>query len=187
MTESVYRPSPPGEGQEAAEGKSPETLYRVIFEGLKPNESKGSFAIKYGILTSTPVTKVKMMLRDLPRTFVETRNGPKARSALELIEEAGGVARIEDFNLEEKAKVEITEEEPTIANTGEKSCLKCGFPLKDGDEYCQFCHTSVEEKKSDRIKTVLKAGGGGHLVNPRRLAIYIVLLVLAILWDILAG
>ena len=80
-------------------------------------------------------------MRNLPKTILETKSAPRARGALELIEEAGGVGMLEEYDPEEKPRVEITEEEPNIATVAESNCLKCGFPLKKDDEYCQFCHT----------------------------------------------
>ena len=186
MSESIYSSASPKESGEATTGNSTGTIYRVVFEGIKPTETTGSFAIKYGILTSTPVTKIKFMLRNLPKTLLETKNGPKARSTLKLIDEAGGVGRIEDFNQDEAPKVEIPEEKPAVDKTGEKSCLKCGFPIKDSDEYCQFCHSPLVETKSEGIKTIMKAGGGGALVSPKRLMIYIVLFLVAMLWIMLS-
>ena len=182
IQDSAYRSAVPEDGTEMPNN----TLYRVVLEGIKSEiETPGSFAIKYGILTSTPVTRIKFMLRNLPKTILETKNAPRARGALELIEEAGGVGLIEELNPEEAPKVEIAEEEPTIANAGEQSCLKCGFPLKKGDEYCQFCHTPLGESKTHNIKSVLKAGGGGHLVAPKRLFLYIGIVLVILILGIL--
>ena len=178
IQDSAYRSAGPEDGVEMANN----TIYRVVLEGIKSEiETPDSFAIKYGILTSTPVTRVKFMLRNMPKTILETKSAAKARGALELIEEAGGIGLIEDFDMESAPKVEISEEEPTIATADEKTCLKCGFPLKEGDEYCQFCHTPLVEKKSHKIKSVLKAGGGGNLVEPKRLVIYVMALLVLLL------
>jgi len=182
IQDSAYRSAVPEDGTEMPNN----TLYRVVLEGIKSEiETPGSFAIKYGILTSTPVTRIKFMLRNLPKTILETKSAPRARGALELIEEAGGVGLMEECNPGEAPKVEIAEEEPNIANSVDQSCLKCGFPLKKGDEYCQFCHTPLVETKASNIKSVLKAGGGGKLVAPKRLALYIGIIVLLLIFGIL--
>lgn len=179
----AYRSAVPEDGTEIKN----ETIYRVILEGINSEiETPGSFAIKYGILTSTPVTRIKFMLRNLPKTIVETKSAPKARGTLELIEEAGGIGLIEEFNPEEAPKVEIPEEEPTIANSVETSCLKCGFPLKKDDQFCQFCHTPLAESKTQNIKSVLKTGGGEKLVAPKRLLLYIGIVVVILVLGILS-
>ena len=186
MSESLYRSAAPVDGGGTATGKSAGTIYRVVFEGIKRDiETSDSFAIKYGILTSTPVTKIKFMLRNLPKTFLETKNGPKARGTLELIEEAGGIGRIEEINPEEKLKVEISEEDPAIVTTREKSCLKCGFPVKDSDKYCQFCHSPLVETGRRKVKTIMKVGGAGHLITPKRLVITVVVLLIVLIWAFL--
>jgi len=182
IQDSAYRSAVPEDGTEI----NNETIYKVILEGIKSEiETPGSFAIKYGLLTSTPVTRIKFMLRNLPKTIVETKSAPKARGTLELIEEAGGIGRIEELNPEEAPKVEIAEEEPTIANSIETSCLKCGFPLKKNDEFCQFCHTPLAGSKTRNIKSVLKSAGGGHLVAPNRLFLYIGIVVVILVLGIL--
>lgn len=182
IQDSAYKAAVPEDGAE----KPKETIYRVLLEGIKSEETQGSFAIKYGILTSTPVTRIKFMLRNLPKTIIETKNAPKARGTLELIEEAGGVGTLEEFDPEVKPTVEITEEEPTIATVPDKNCLKCGFPLKESDKFCQFCHTSTGESKPQGINSVLKAGGGGKLITPKKLYIYIGIVVLILILGILA-
>lgn len=181
IQDSAYRSAVPEDG--AAMPK--ETIYRVVLEGIKSEETTGSFAIKYGILTSTPVTRIKFMLRNLPKTIVETKNSAKARGTLELIEEAGGVGTLEEFDPEVKPTVEITEEEPTIATVPDKNCLKCGFPLKEKDEFCQFCHTPLRDSKPQGIKSVLKAGGRGSLITPKKLYIYIGIVALILILGIL--
>jgi len=184
--DSIYRSAVPEDGGKTADGRSNEIIYRVVIEGIKREiETPDSFAIKYGILTSTPVTRIKFMIRNLPKTILETKSAPRARGALELIEEAGGIGLLEEYDPEEKPKVEIAEEDPTIATVEESNCLKCGFPLKKGEKYCQFCNTPLMETKVDEVKAVLKAGGGGYLVAPKRLLFYVVLVLLILVFGIL--
>ncbi len=186
IQDSAYKSAVPGAGEETAGGKSAETIYRVILEGIKSDiETPGSFAIKYGILTNSPVTRIKFMMRNLPKTILETKSAPRARGALELIEEAGGLGMLEEYNPEEAPKVEIAEEEPTIASVPDKSCLKCGFPIKKDDEYCQFCHTPLVEKKTPNIKTMMDAGKSGNLLTPKKLLIYIAVVAVILLIGIL--
>ena len=188
MQDSIYKSATPKDAADKAEDRSKETIYKVILEGIKREiETPDSFAIKYGILTSTPVTKIKFMLRDLPKKVVETKISTKARGALDLIEEAGGVGRIEDSVTEEvEPAVEIHEEEPEIAETVEKNCLKCGFPLKKDDEFCQFCLTPLAKAKSQKKKTTMKVGGAVPRLTPKRLLIYVVVFLLVLLWGLLS-
>ena len=196
IQDSVYRSAVPEDKEARADGQAKEIIYRVILDGIKSDiETPGSFAIKYGILTSKPVTRIQFMLRSLPNTILETKSVPRARSALELIEEAGGVGHIEEYNPEEKPTIEIPEEEPTIekieeepttAKVENKNCLKCGFPLKKDDEYCQFCHTPlVEKKKSPNIKSVIEAGKSGTLLTPKKILIYVLVVVVILLLGLL--
>ncbi len=187
ISDSAYRSAAPEDGADMANGRSRETIYRVVLEGIKREiETTDSFAIKYGILTSTPVTKIKFMLRNLPKTILETKSAEKARGALGLIDEAGGVGLVEDYNPEEAPKVEIAEEEPVIANTGKKNCIKCGFPLKESDRFCRFCHTPLVETRGKKKNTIMKARGKRRLVSPKMLVICCALLLLVLLWGILA-
>jgi RNA polymerase subunit RPABC4/transcription elongation factor Spt4 len=157
-----------------------------VLEGIKSDiETPGSFAIKYGILTSSPVTRIKFMLQNLPKTILETKSAPRARGALEVIEEAGGVGRLEEIKPEEAPKIDIAEEEPTIATVPDKSCLKCGFPIKKDDEYCQFCHSPLVEKKTPNIKTMINAGKSGNILTPKKLLIYIAAAVVILLLGLL--
>lgn len=186
IPDSVYSSAAPKNSGDMAENRSRETIYRVLLEGIKQEETPDSFAIKYGIMTSTPVTKIKFMLRNLPKTILETKSDSKARGTLGLIDEAGGIGRIEDYNPEEAPKVEIAEEEPAIDDTVEKNCLKCGFPLKKSDKFCRFCHTSLVETSGHRRNTIMKARGESSLVTPKRLVICVVVFLLVLLWVMLA-
>lgn len=180
----VYGDAGPVPGEER---DSRGTVYRVVIQGTNSDvETLDSFAIKYGILTNTPVTRLKLMMRTLPKAVMETRSASKARGALALIEEAGGIGLIEEFSPEEELRTGMSEEvaKAAVAREGEV-CPKCGFPLKKGDEFCQFCHTPMVERKGETIVRILKAGGGGNLLSPKRLIIYAVLVLLAILFDLI--
>jgi hypothetical protein len=188
VQDSIYKSATPKDGDDKTEVRSKETIYKVTLEGIKREiETPDSFAIKYGILTSTPVTKIKFMLRDLPKKVVETKIASKARGALELIEEAGGIGFIEECNPEEVApEVEIPEEKPEIVEPEEKNCVKCGFPLKNDDEFCKFCLTPLVKAKSQKKKTTLKVGGGGgHQLSSKKLLIYVVLFLFVLLLGLL--
>jgi hypothetical protein len=188
MSESLFSSAETQNHRDTASGESSGTIYRVVFEGTKsPIETLESFAIKYGILTSTPVTKIKFMLRDPPATILETKNGAKARKVLEFIEEAGGSGRIDDFSLEENHDSEIAMEDVAVPASCAKNCPNCGFPTKEGDKFCEFCHTPFVVAKTHKLKTIVIAGGDGHLVDPRRLLIYVLLVLLALVFGILTS
>ncbi len=186
IPDSVYRSAAPKDSGDMAENRSRETIYRVLLEGIKQEETPDSFAIKYGIMTSTPVTKIKFMLRNLPKTILETKSDSKARGTLDLIDEAGGVGRIEDYNPEEAPKVEIADEKPEIAKAAEKNCLKCGFPLKESDKFCRFCHTPLVKTRGHKKNMIMKTRGESALVTPKRLLICVVVFLLVLLWVMLA-
>ncbi len=187
VQDSIYRSATPKDGDDKKDVRPKETIYKVTLEGIKREiETPDSFAIKYGILTSTPVTKIKFMLRDLPKKVVETKIASKARGALELIEEAGGIGFIEDCNPEEvKPEVEIPEEKQEIVEIEEKNCIKCGFPLKKDDEFCQFCLTPLVRARKQKKKMTLKVGGEGSHLSPKKLLFYVALFLLVLLLGIL--
>ena len=193
IQDSIYKSATPKTDDDTEKSGSKETIYRVVLEGIKREiETPDSFAIKYGILTSTPVTKIKFILHNLPKLILETKSASKARGALELIVEAGGIGLIEDFDPEETPQVEIPEEEPAIADTAdtadsaEKNCLKCGFPLKKDDKFCQFCLTPLVKARRQKKKTTMKVSGGGHQLSPKKLMFYVALVLLVLLLGILS-
>ncbi|MBU8922501.1 MAG: hypothetical protein KOO63_11845 [Bacteroidales bacterium] len=120
--------------------------YHVVIDGVVNQvETLDSFAIKFGLLTNIPVTKLKHILRNIPASMWVGTSKSKANGLLTLVEEAGGVGRI----VVEKPVEESTEHEsnPALKNARENSCSKCGFPLNKDDDFCQFCMTRVGEIK----------------------------------------
>ena len=118
--------------------------YHVVVDGVMNQvETLDSFAIKFGLLTNIPVTKLKHILRNLPASLWIGTSKSKAKGLLDLVEEAGGVGRI----VVEEPVEESTEQEndPAVKNAQANSCAKCGFPLGKDDDFCQFCLTRIGE------------------------------------------
>jgi hypothetical protein len=115
----------------------------VILDGVESEiETFESFAIKFSILASVPVSKVKHIMKRLPATLWSGRGRAKALNLLELVKEAGGKGRmVEDDSPEEDRR-----SGSQAGYSSQKSvCRKCGFPLKKNDMFCGFCMTPLQE------------------------------------------
>jgi hypothetical protein len=151
--------------------------YSVVLDSIRSEiETSDSFALKFSVLLKTPVTRVKHMVKRLPCTLWRGKSFPKAKMLVELVVEAGGDARI----------VENREASSVKSGSGAKQadekliCSKCGFPMKTGDEFCNFCMTSVKESAEKRpsVPVVEKK----HQIPPARLFFYIVLLLIVVIF-----
>lgn len=121
--------------------------YRVMLEGVRTEvETHASFALKFSLLASLPVTKVKHMMKTLPATVWTGKGKSRALSLLDLIEEAGGTGRI----VEEEYAPDM---ERVVGGDGIKGrpCSQCGFPLKEEDLFCNFCLTPIDEEKRQSL------------------------------------
>jgi len=94
---------------------------------------------------------------------------------VELAAEAGGNASIVEN--EETAQTGA-EKKPDKEDTG-AVCSKCGFPLKQGDEFCNFCTTPVKEQSGKRTSAPIVEKN--PQIPPARLFFYLVLLVIAVI------
>jgi hypothetical protein len=145
-------------------------------------ETPESFAIKFSLLTRIPITKTKHIMKRLPARVWAGSGRRKAEHILSLIEEAGGLGRV----IEEGSRPP----EPVSAEGASKpdapappkplqTCRWCGFPLKEGDSFCEFCMKPVQEE----------ARGGGHAASTgkriavprRRLVLYFAILIAGII------
>lgn len=115
----------------------------VLLDGVESEvETFESFAIKFSILASVPVSKVKHIMKKLPTTLWTGRGKAKALNLLELIKEAGGKGRI----VEDGSPEEDLQSGSQRGDSSQKTvCQKCGFPLKKDDMFCGFCTTSLQE------------------------------------------
>ena len=122
--------------------------YSVVLDSINSAmEIPESFALKFSVLMRIPVTKVKHMVSRLPNTMWTGKKLSKANMLLELIGEAGGVARV----VEEFERPGGTDEEEKKQSPSEGLCRKCGFPLKKDEKYCDFCMTPVKEQEGKPV------------------------------------
>ncbi|UCF06801.1 MAG: hypothetical protein JSV33_07190 [bacterium] len=154
------------------------TCYSVILEGVEKSiETAESFAIKFSVIARVPVSKIKHIARTTPATLWKGQTKSRALHLLSLIEEAGGVGRI----VAEEVPVGAEGRGAQGAKSGSLStCSKCGFPLKKGDTFCDFCLTSV--KGTDTGKSVFKSTTKHYTIPPARLLLYLVILFVGILF-----
>jgi hypothetical protein len=150
--------------------------YSVVLDSIRSEiETMDSFALKFSVLLKIPVTKVKHMVRRLPCTLWRGKSLSKAKMLVELAGEAGGNARV------------VENEETPRASEGEKPkkgdertvCSKCGFPLKQGEEFCNFCMTSVKDQAGRRSSAPVVEKN--PQIPPARLFFYIVLVLIAVI------
>lgn len=186
-----YRSVTPGVGDAAPLPEdlieSAKALRVVLLDYRRDIETPDSFAIKFSLLTKTPLPKVKQMVRSLPVVIWRGSGRGKASRILKIIEEAGGKGGIEiDLPAEE-------EKAPQAADTGAgpttgsadrtaretASCRYCGFPLKPGDERCEFCRTSVKEQAAHHAVPAARAVALAGIPKGR-LVFYILLIVAGI-------
>jgi hypothetical protein len=153
------------------------TSYNVILEGVEKSiETRDSFAIKFSVIARVPVSKIKHIARTTPATLWKGQTKSRALHLLSLIEEAGGVGRI----VEEEIAVDAGGRDAQGGKTAcPHTCSKCGFPLKKGDTYCDFCMTPVNSTNS--CTTVFRHTSRHYAVPPARLLLYLVVLFVGII------
>jgi hypothetical protein len=158
--------------------------YRVILDEVRADrETPDSFAIKFSLLTKLPITKTKHLIARFPATIWAGLGRQKAEHILNLIEEAGGRGRILDGD-PEPVPPDSIKGEPSGADSSKGSeapltCRWCGFPLKEGDTFCEFCMTPVQEGEKSGGQRASKGRGTG--IPSRRLFLYAAILVLGII------
>ena len=157
----------PGARSDAAKIKIPAEWFEsgkpftVVLDSLDGGvETPDSFAIKFSLLTRTPVTKVKHTIRRLPARIWSGEGRGRAERILAYIQEAGGNGHVIDGAAhpapseglaEDRAAAQrgdAAKEAPAAAERGQAPkdrpvCAYCGFPLGEGDRYCGFCRTPV--------------------------------------------
>ncbi len=145
--------------------------YCVILDSVREDmETVESFVIKFSLLTKVPVTKTKHMIARFPATVWNGFGRAKADNILSLIEEAGGVGRIIEGTSEALVR------DSSKAGKAHPTCQWCGFPLKEGDVFCGFCMTPIQEgEKLSRHWNVQSKLTG---MPPWRLFLYIAILII---------
>ncbi|MCK4538604.1 MAG: hypothetical protein KAV42_07410 [Candidatus Krumholzibacteria bacterium] len=153
--------------------------YHVVIDGVMNQvETLDSFAIKFGLLTNIPVTKIKYILRNLPVSMWEGTSKSKANGLLLLVEEAGGVGRI----VREDPKSVGVESNPDMKAARPKSCGKCGFSLGKDDDFCQFCMARIGEEQVRQPKSSTSFGKSVKTsFPPARLLFYLLVVFAAVL------
>lgn len=149
--------------------------YSVVLESIRSEiETSDSFALKFSVLLKIPVTRAKHMVKHLPCTMWRGGSLPKAKMLVELAAEAGGNARIVESEASKPARADVPKQAREKA-----ACQKCGFPLKEGDEFCAFCMTPLEAQVGKRVSgPVIEKH---PQIPPARLLFYIVLLLVVVI------
>jgi len=152
--------------------------YRVIIDGIRDQyETLDSFCIKLSLFLRVPITRIKVITNSMPCVLWSYSDELKAKKLVKLVEEAGGIAHIEQL----KEETDDTKEE--IVH--DLVCKSCGFPLKEDDKFCPFCMTPVsdqEEKSADKKeKDISITGEEKYQIPPYRLVIYLVIVVVALI------
>ena len=150
--------------------------YSVVLESIRSEiETLDSFSLKFSVLLKMPVTRVKHIVKRLPATLWKGTSLSKAKALVELAEEAGGIARID----ENQAAPEPAAAEKSKDTGGKLECAKCGFPLKKDDEFCNFCMTPVKEPAGSRVSAPVVEKQAQ--IPPARLLFYSVLLLMGVI------
>ncbi len=145
--------------------------YCVILDEVRADmETAESFAIKFSLLTKIPVTKTKHLMAKFPATIWTGFGHAKAENILGLIEEAGGVGRIIE------GATEALVRDSSKAGKPHSICSWCGFPLKEGELFCGFCMTPVQESENSGRHWVVQTKLTG--MPPRRLLLYVAILII---------
>ena len=164
----------PAMGAVGTDTKTP-ARYKVILEGVRSEiETVESFAIKFSILTRTPVSKINFLVKKMPAVVWEGMDKIKALGLLSMIDEAGGLGRLDTVEKTEKSKIGP---EPKKKTPKERECGKCGFPVKKEDKFCQFCSTPLTEVSKEIISVKIKSYNPA--IPPKRLIFYLALLLVA--------
>ena len=151
-------------------------VYSVVIEGVESQiETLDSFAIKFGLLSNIPVTKIKYIVKTIPAVIWTGSSKSRAKGLLSLIVEAGGKGKIE-VKSQRPAKVpEIEARE--VKRLGGRMCHKCGFPIGEKDEFCQFCMSPVGEVHKKPHKKDKEQKSSKFPVPPARLLFYMFFLL----------
>jgi hypothetical protein len=160
---------------------------KVILTGLKENiETPESFSIKFSLLTRVPVTKIKNIVRNLPSVVWEGYELRKADQLLALIEESGGTGEIVEVGVEEDEGAEGK----STAGSSEDGvvCPKCGYPIKEGQKYCEFCYSSLDvEDSGEKIINKSREGSSSYSIPTGRMIFYLCIVVVLILIAIFSN
>lgn len=162
--------------------------FTVILDSLDGGvETPDSFAIKFSLLTRTPVTKVKHTIRRLPARIWSGEGRGRAERILAYIQEAGGNGRVIEGGARPAPSAGLAEDRaaalrenaakgpPAVAEREQapkdrSACAYCGFPLGEGDRYCGFCRTPVGAVPAPGDPELAAAAGKTAGLFARRIA-----------------
>ena len=152
--------------------------YRVIIDGIKDEyESLDSFCIKLSLFLRAPISRIKVITNSMPCVLWSYNEESKAKKLVKLVEEAGGIAHIEELREEQSDEEEEVNEDLV--------CKSCGFPLKEGEKFCPFCMTPVsgpeghgEEAKERGVSKIEKKS---LQIPPYRLFIYLIIVIVVLI------
>ncbi len=152
--------------------------YRVVIDGIRDEyETLDSFCIKLSLFLRAPITRIKVITNKIPCVLWSYSDQLKAKKLVKLVEEAGGIAHIEELRDEpDETKEEIDHD---------LVCKSCGFPLKEEDKFCPFCMTPVSGEGKQSVDTKEKnipiTNGEKYQIPPYRLVIYLVIVIVALI------
>ena len=154
----------------------------VVLEEIRSDvETADSFAIKFSLLTKTPISKMKHIVKNLPAPVWSGPGRARAGNVLALIEEAGGRGNIVEGVSTAAAKGSAK----NAKNTKNRMiCRSCGFPMKEGDTHCEFCMTPVGDVGKGVFHWEGRRAANG--IPPKRLLCYVLLIVAVIIFAIVA-
>jgi len=161
--------------------------YRVILEDIASGiETNDSFAIKFSLLTKTPISKIKHVVHRLPAPIWSGQGRSRAEHILALIEEAGGRGKIVETGSDAPppaspagpAKEERRDKNVKIAKS-KSACRWCGFPMKEDETRCGFCMMAVGDvERSAHAPEPARRSKG---ISRKRIVFYAVILILGMI------
>ena len=149
----------------------------VVLEEIRSDiETPDSFAIKFSLLTKTPISKMKHIVNNLPAPIWSGQGRSRAENILALIDEAGGRGSIVEGVSAALVKGSAKDAKNRM------SCRWCGFPLKEGDTHCEFCMTPVADIEKGEFRR--KGRGAAKIIARKRILCYVLILVAGIIFAI---
>jgi hypothetical protein len=164
--------------------------YRVILEDIASGiETTDSFAIKFSLLTKTPISKMKHVVHRLPAPIWSGEGRSRAEHILALIEEAGGKGSIVETGGAPPPPASpagprvpggpVGSGEPAKTAKSKSTCRWCGFPMKEDEKRCGFCMMTVGDVERSEHKS--KATVRAKAVSRKRLICYAAVVVAGII------
>ena len=169
------KPRPASNTSEPALDKNAD--YRVILESIdREIETPDTFALKLAMRLKSPVPRMRSLVAHVPCTLVQRLPYKKARWLMSVIEELGGVGRLDV--VVEKAPPPV--EEPVATKPKEASkplerrsftggviCPRCGWEEEADAKFCSLCLTHFNRTdKLDMDEFVIRPGFDRPEDNP---------------------